>query len=438
MSKDIAIKALETAIKNGASDAQIFYNEDERNILATHNGEIEKLQYSDGASLFIRLFVDGRYGVFSTNMMEADNIEAFINSSIKSTRFLTIDPCRKLPDPGRYFRGKEPDLGQYDKDFKKITAAERKDIILRSFDPKKSNDIRLLSMDCEYEDTLNYAYMIDSQGFEGESLSTFYTLSSECSVMGENESRPEGWWYHSAMHHNKLQWRECSQIAFQKALAKLNSKKLRSGRYNIVVENSVASKLISPILSALSGAAIQQDNSFLTGKLGERVFSEKMNLIDEPHKFGAIGAGFYDSEGVATYKMPIIEEGVVKTYFINTYYSHKMNMAPTIESPSVPILRTNMKNGAGIPDIISQIDKGVVITGFNGGNCNQGTGDFSYGIEGFYFEHGEIKHPVSEMNITGNMTTLWRNFIFGGDDARDCSRWQIPSIAFEEIDITGL
>lgn len=88
--------------------------------------------------------------------------------------------------------------------------------------------------------------------------------------------------------------------------------------------------------------------------------------------------------------------------------------------------------------MIAAVRKGIWITGFNGGNCNSATGDFSYGIEGFLIENGEVVHPVSEMNITGNMIHLWNQLVEVGNDPRTTSCWQLPSLHFEGIDFNGL
>jgi PmbA protein len=88
--------------------------------------------------------------------------------------------------------------------------------------------------------------------------------------------------------------------------------------------------------------------------------------------------------------------------------------------------------------LIALVDKGILVTGFNGGNCNGTTGDFSYGIEGFLIEKGKITQPVSEMNVTGNMITLWNNLVEIGNDARKDSSWRIPSLLFDNVDFSGI
>ena len=88
-------------------------------------------------------------------------------------------------------------------------------------------------------------------------------------------------------------------------------------------------------------------------------------------------------------------------------------------------------------ELLCHCGNGILVTGFNGGNCNPVTGDFSFGIEGFAFSRGKITHPVKEMLITGNMLSLWNSITAAGNDARECTRWQIPSLAFEDVSFSA-
>jgi PmbA protein len=88
--------------------------------------------------------------------------------------------------------------------------------------------------------------------------------------------------------------------------------------------------------------------------------------------------------------------------------------------------------------LVASVDKGIFVTGFNGGNCNGTTGDFSYGIEGFLIEKGRLAQPVNEMNVTGNMITLWNNLVEIGNDTRIDSSWRIPSLLFDNVDFSGI
>ena len=118
-----------------------------------------------------------------------------------------------------------------------------------------------------------------------------------------------------------------------------------------------------------------------------------------------------------------------------------MNVPATIDGPSVlrfGRIGNNPEKVLNLPALLEQTRQGILITDFNGGNCNPSTGDFSYGIRGFRFDQGGIVHPVREMNITGNMLELWNHLTAVGDDPRTSSRWTVPSLAFEGVNFSGL
>ena len=140
-----------------------------------------------------------------------------------------------------------------------------------------------------------------------------------------------------------------------------------------------------------------------------------------------------------------LQKGIVKQYFVNTYNSEKMGIPATVEDISRPCLMPFIKGRdlqdaekeVSLEDILRYCGSGILVTGFNGGNSNPVTGDFSFGIEGFAFSRGKITHPVREMLITGNLIELWNNLTAVGTDARSSSRWQIPSLAFENVSFSG-
>ncbi|HBC38420.1 MAG TPA: TldD/PmbA family protein, partial [Porphyromonadaceae bacterium] len=138
---------------------------------------------------------------------------------------------------------------------------------------------------------------------------------------------------------------------------------------------------------------------------------------------------------VATERRSVFDKGVLKTYYIDTYNAKKMDVDPTVANPSILVMQLGNKDLNGL---ISDVAHGILVTGFNGGNSNSSTGDFSYGIEGFLIEKGKLTLPLSEMNVTGNMITLWNSLAETGNDPRLNSSWRIPSLVFEGVDFSGL
>ncbi len=440
--KDLVKHALSISLKNGAEQARVTLNMGIQNAFSVLDGKLDRLHMANDRSIYIQLYSNGRYGVFSTNRMEESELEYFIKQSLAATSLLAEDKCRTLPDKSLYYSGGGEDLNQFDLAILSLGPDIKKEIAFNAYSEIEGKSKLLVSANTEYGDYIDYQYLVDSQGFEGELLQSGFTISAECSVKGKSDARPEAWWYDSSMLLSDFNPKGCGTIALERALAKLSPRKIKGGKYRMIVENSCASRLLSPIISALNGDNIQQQNSFLLNMLGKKLFPEHFNLIDTPHVKGMSGSRWFDAEGIATKDMSIIASGVVNTYFINTYYAHKMGVQATIEGPSVPSFSTvgyeRQYQNLSLEQMIKIIGNGILVTGFNGGNCNGTTGDFSYGVEGFLIKNGELLHPIREMNITGNMVDLWNTLLFSGNDARKCTRWQVPSLAFECADFTGL
>jgi len=158
-------------------------------------------------------------------------------------------------------------------------------------------------------------------------------------------------------------------------------------------------------------------------------------VTDDPLIPSGPGSRLFDEEGLAATVRPVIEKGVLKSYYIDDYYGKKLAMKPTSGSSSNVIFSTGTR---GADEMVKSMKKGVLITGFIGGNCNGSTGDFSYGIEGYLISDGKIDHPVNEMNITGNMTSFWFNLEEMGNDVLPDQSLRIPSIMLKDVELSGL
>ena len=435
MNKEIARKALETVLELGASDCRINLAESTQTSISYLNGEIEKLQQSSSSAMGIAIFTEGRYGSFSTNRMDMDELRPFLRRCIESCRLLTPDNYRTMPDRNTYYKNDKPDLQLLDGRYQSIPFADKAAFLKATDAEADKSDSRLISTACDWDDCLKSEYIIDSRGLEVEDCRTAYSVSCECTVRGHGEARPQNNWFEGSVFFDRLP-SGCGRKAYERTVPMIDSRKLPSGKYNIILENTVSARAVSAVIAALNGAALQQKNSFLLDSLGKRIFPEQLHIADNPLLPGRTGSTYYDSEGVATSQRDIIRDGQVCTYFLNTYFANKLGMPRTAEDAFAVYFPKN--SGIGLEDIMQRTGTGVLITGFNGGNSNPVTGDFSYGIEGWYFENGRRLYPVKEMNLTGNFLNLWNNSIFIGNDPIGFMEWQIPTLAFEGADISGL
>lgn len=476
---------LDTVIREGASDARITLNKSQMDLVATLDGKIDRISHCLDRSLSLALFVEGRYGTFSTNRLDPQSLTGFARKAVETARVLAPDSCRHLPPRERIEKGAVTgqELELCDSLYEDITPESRikaaldaslchprgeedsslyletpdpfdrsqtapspapgKENPLPSASPSPGKEIllpegvQLLSEEGEYSDSVFDTIVIDSRGACCRHTETSFEYGVEVTVSDSDGNKYSSYWWDAAPFLKDLDHLSCPAKALERACAQIGPRALESARCNIVIDSEVASKLVTPILNALAGSAIQQHNSFLDGTLGQKVFSEGLTITDDCRTPGLTGGRLFDSEGVSTKTHTVIRNGVVEEYFLNTYMSEKTGMPPTSEDITRARVEGWPRRGLRREDLMQMCGDGVLITGFNGGNFNAATGEFSYGIEGFAFKDGAISHPIREMLLTGDMKTLWNNLIAVGEDARPCTSRSIPSLAFSKADLSA-
>ncbi len=449
---NLARKCISFATEAGAEAARVSLGKCVTDAYTLLNGQLDKATHSADRSVYIYLFVDGRYGTFSTNRLEENELHDFILKAVEMVRMLGEDRARTLPSRERTAKdavtGNE--LGLFDESyysFDSDKALNEAYSLSRYEEYMKQEDLpyRIISEECEFSCTADDNYTVDSQGFEGRHKETSFGTFAEITVEGHDGCKYSGYWWQTTHKASQIDFGSISGQALERAVRQIDPQKRKSGRYRMVLENTVSSRVVTPLINALNASAIQQKMSFLEDSIGRQTFSEGLTIMDLPRTCGKNGSRLFDTEGVATEDGPIIRNGVVQKYFVSTYLANKMGIVPTVEDVSRPCLMPYIKGETlsseekelSLKDILKLSGNGILVTGFNGGNCNPVTGDFSFGVEGFAFSKGRITHPVREMLITGNMLELWNNLIAAGSDARPSSRWQIPTLAFEDVSFSA-
>jgi PmbA protein len=431
---NLADLVIQHALKSGAEQVSVNINENRSNIIEIRDQKIDSLKESNKNALSISLYVDKKYSSHTTNRMNKEELFRFVDGAIAATRFLAEDEFRSLPDPELYYKGGGSDLNTFDPKLDSVDAKTKIDIANQALNEVYKKDDRIISVTSNYTDSISNGVMMTSNGFKGETGNTMVSLYVFVSLKSAT-GRPNDYWMDRAIFFDKLKTTDIGKKALERTINKIDPKKIISGKYNIIVENLVAPNLLSPVLGALQGSSIYQKQSFLTGKENKPVASPLLTAYDDPSILSGFGSRLFDDEGLAAVRRPIIEGGVLKSYYIDNYYGRKLGMKPTSGSNSNVVFNTGTR---GMKEMIGSMDKGVLITGFIGGNCNGSTGDFSYGIEGYFIRDGKIIHPVNEMNITGNMNQFLFNLAEMGNDTREDSTVKTPSMLFKNIDLSGI
>lgn len=450
--KALADNSIDMALEAGASAVQVTLDKAKTEIIALLDGEIDNIRQTGDRALTFKVFADGKYGVFSTNRLEAESVRELLKMAVENVRLLAPDKFRRLPDKEETakdaIRGDEMELcwDGYDS----VTAEERLGMVRRasvfnefSVD-SPDREWKLVSEEVEYNNTLTDTYLTSSDRIACRQIETSFEVCSNVTVEDKEGNKYSGLWWDYSISPEKVLTSDCGHKAVMQAASQIGQVNVNGGKYRMVVSRRVSGRLVQPVLNALSGRAIQQKSSFLTETLDKKVFSDGLTILDRPREKGKSGSILFDGEGRACLDRDIIVNGVIKEYFINTYMSGKLGMPATSDGANRPVVQPfvskELRAGGNIDltllqetDVLALCGSGILVTDFNGGNCNSATGDFSYGVEGFLFENGIIKSPVSGMLITGNMKELWSNLLVAASDPMDGFSRQVPTLAFDDV-----
>ena len=295
---DIVINA---AFDKGASQAAVYINDNTSSHIEIRERKIDRLQESIGNSLSVDLYVDKKYSSHTTNLLKEKELLKFIKDAVEATRFLSEDEFRYLPDKDLYYTGKGEDLKTQDTILNSIESKNKIDLARQAEEEVYGIDNKIISVTSFYSDNVTNMILVDSNGFRGESGSSFTGIAAEVSVK-DDKGRPSDYWGEYSIFYDRLKKTGIGKTAFERAIRKSNPKKIRSGKYKIIVENLVSGNLLNPFISALLGSSIYQKNSFLTGKVNARVASDKFSFYDDPLMISGFGSRNFAYDGLRSIK----------------------------------------------------------------------------------------------------------------------------------------
>ncbi len=435
--KQIAAGCLEQARARGAQDAAVRAYRVRDVTLQWRDGQVEKVSEATTRGLAVQLYVDGRYSAASTSDLRPEALGPFLETQLALTRALAPDPFRALPDPALYAGQAKLDLELFDPSYDSVTPEKRRALAqaLEAGARSAKGSEQILSITTSVSDTRSEVVRLHTNGFAGERLDTSFWLSAEASVRDPDGRRPEDWSAAGVRHVGELPEAATEgRRAAERALARIGSKKAESAVLTLVLENRSAGRLVGALFGPLSAQALQQQRSFLDGKLGQAVGSPRLHIVDDPHIRRGFGSRLWDGEGLAARQMPIFENGVLRNYYVDTYYGKKLGLKPTTAGSSNLGWRLGEQ---GLQGLLAGIKDGIFVTGFLGGNSNGTTGDFSLGVQGFRIRGGLLAEPVGEMNIAGNQHDFWKRLAAVGNDPYPYSALRTPTLVFEGVQFAG-
>lgn len=433
----VAQQCISIAKKAGAKDAAARAYRVRDVSLDWRDGKIEKISESTTRGVNLQLYVDGRYSTVSTSDLRPDALETFIGDTIALAKTIAPDPARGLADPALYKGQAAIDLQTEDPKYAAVTADDGRKVAKLVHDAArgvKGNEV-FTSITSSFSSNLFENWLVTSNGFSGASRGTSFFVSAQVSAKDSDGRRPEEYDYAGSRF-----WKEVGDpaavgvSAARRTLGRLGSKKGETAAMTVLIDNRAAGRLVGFLGGALSGQALQQKRSFFDGKIGQQVVSPLITITDDPLLPKAFGSRKFDNEGIAAKPRLVFENGVLKSYYIDTYYGRKLKMDPTSGGMSNLSWKLGSKSQ---PELIADAKDALLITGFIGGNSNGGTGDFSIGVIGFRVRNGAIAEPVSEMNLSGNHLEFWKKLVAVGNDPFPYSSARTPTLVFDGVSVAG-
>ncbi len=433
---DLAEWAVESAKKYGANQVAVSISNSRNIEIEFRDKQLDKLMESTRNSLGLQLYVSQRYSSHTTNDLKTSSLDPFIREAVASTKYLTADEYRQLPDPKYYPENIEGELEISDPDYQKVESSNRVQMAAEIEHEAMAQSDQIISATSGYSDRYGESVRLHSNGFLGERESTRFSAWAEVTVKGEEGGRPEDWFEAVTRFQKDLPSPEIiGKSAAERALRKVGQSKMDSGRYDMIVENRAGHTLVEMLLDPMTAEYLQQKNSYLEDMMGKKVASESFTLIDDPFIQKGLESRFFDEEGIAAKKRIMIEKGILKEYYIDNYYGRKLGMEPNSGTQSNLVFEYGSQS---MEEMVKGVNKGIVITDFIGGNSNSTTGDFSFGIIGLLVERGNIIQAVNEMNITGNAQEFWNQLVAMGNDPYLYDSLRIPSMHFEDVQFSGV
>ena len=437
---------LQTARTRGASGGDALLVDSMSFEAQVRLGDVETVQNSHQKRLGLRLFFGQRSATTSTSDFSPASLRQLLDDTCALAQAMAADECAGLPGADEV-ASTVPDLGLCDDSLQQLPPAERIAMARDAEQAALDYDSRITNSEGgSYDSSQGDVTYINSHGFVGHYRASLASLSVSSIASDDTGSMQSGSWFTAGRRMDSLQAPQAlGQEAARRTLRRLGARRVPTQKVPVVFEASVAAGLLNHLFSAVSGSAIYRAASFLTDCIGEQIAPDTVTVYDDGTLPGAPGSKPFDGEGLPTRRTTVVEQGVLRTYLLDTYTGRKLGMRSTGnaarsagEAPSVSPTNFYMVPGAATPEeIIASVPSGLYVTGLIGFGVNPVTGDYSRGASGLWIEGGELTYAVEEITIAGNLRQMLADIEMIGNDLDRRRRVMAPTLKIREMTIAG-
>jgi len=442
---ELAQDIVKQAQASGATDAECTIAEGDEFSANIRMREVESLKEAGSRGAGLRILIGRKTGASYTSDLSKEGVAHLVKSAIELADITSEDPHAGLPEDSEL--GAIPgDLGLFSPDVPDLEPALKIDTAKRAEEAALSADPRIFNSEgASFDNHVGRHFFANSRGFAGEYRSSYCSLSTS-PVAREGESMERDYWFTLARGFAGLESAEdVGRMAARRALRRLNAVKVETQKAPVVFEPRTARSLLDNLFDAVHGMSIYRHESFLAGKLGEKIAADHVTVVDDGTIPGLFGTSPFDDEGVPSRRTVVIDRGVLKSYLMNTYAARKLGMKTTGNASrgltgNAGIGHGNFFIEKGVQtadEIVAGISNGFYVTELMGFGVNIVTGDYSRGAAGLWIRDGELAFAVSEVTIAGNLSDMLLGLEAVGSDLEFRGSVAAPTLKIGEMTVAG-
>jgi PmbA protein len=434
--------------KSFKEEVEVYFSSSSKTEIKAFNGDIASFSYSDTSGLGARVVSGKKMGLSFTEKVDEESIRACFETARENAQYIPDDEGYALfesSEEKEFSRFKSDDLDT-------ISVEQKKELALQIDKYARAYDKRIINVpDAIYCDVTNERIVANSSGlFKSETSSLCYAYASLMASDGKDTT--VGIYFQGEKNFKDLDPEKIARMAAEDALEKLGAEEIESGSYRVIFSASTASSLLGAFLtsggSPLFGENIQKGRSKLKGKLGEKIASDQVTIIDDPSIF-SLGTASFDDEGINTVKHVLVDRGQFKMILHNVYSGKRSESESTGNGSRgyssslstrlfTPYLQCSEKSEQSL---LEDVKTGIYITEVEGlhAGLNPISGDFSVGSKGFLIKDGKKGKGITNITVAGNFFDLLKDIEAVADNSRfnDFTDFISPSITVKSLSVSG-
>ena len=430
--KKTASFCIDLAKKLGATNSTAVVMHSISESVNFRNKKLDESDRSDNLGVSLTTYIGKKKSSISSSNLNENNIQTLVERCIETTKITPEDEFNSLPDE-ELLAKKINDLNLYDDDH---IENDEKIEYLKEVEDAAFKKKEIINTETGFSESKSNFILANSDGFLNGYKSSSFSASCVAVAKDLNENMERDYEFTSTCHLNDmLKPNQIGMMAAKKTIQKLNPQKIESEKISVIFDRRISKGILSSFAGAISASSIARGTSFLKDKINEDVFSPSINIFDKPNIVKGLGSRYFDSEGVKTDELKLVDQGILKHYLVDTYNGKKLNLKSNGRSSGTSNLFFE-KGSVSYKDLLKLNPRTLYITETIGHGSNLVTGDYSVGANGFMVEDGIFKYPISEITIAGNFKDIFKNITLA-DDLEFKYSTNAPTMLIEGMVVAG-